>query len=216
MKTRVWILASVLMSCNADPQLQPPVVVPPPVLEEEVFDDTYTHANPAPKGPVVAEPTDADGKFARRISVEQLRNSIPALFDGITWTVGRNNANAFDALSRTLGEPDYVAVFNENRDPSPLFAKYMDDMAGDVCGKAIERDQTGSGAKLVMVQSDVDANLHHLRLKLHGIWVPDGSMEGLGDLRRLHDDIYGATNDPAQAWFGVCVAMLTAPELMAY
>ena len=219
MKTRLWILASVLMACDAAPLTQqpPPPMNPPPVVEP-VFDDTYTHANPASKGPVLINPSDADGKYARRISVEHLRNSIPALFDGITWTVrvGRNDVNAFDSLSRTLGEPDYVAVFNENRDPSPLFAKYMDDMAGDVCAKAVERDVAGSAAKLVMVQSDVDANLRYLRLKLHGIWVPDSSMEGLGDLRQLYDDIYGGTNDAAQAWFGVCVAMLTAPELMAY
>jgi hypothetical protein len=213
MNARVWILASVLIACDA---AQPPPVVPP--AGETVFEDVFAHAEPDSKGPVVLNPMDADGKEARRISVAQLRSSIPALFDGITWTVrvGQQNRNAFDQLSRTLGVPDYIAVTTENRDPSPLFAKYMDDMAGDVCGKAIARDQAGGQAKLVMVMDDVDANLRYLRLKLHGIWVPDGSMDGLGDLRTLYDDIFGETNDAAQAWFGVCAAMLTAPELMAY
>jgi hypothetical protein len=213
MKTRLWILASMVLACDAAPNEN----VPPPA-GEQVFDDTYEHANPSSKGTVSIDPSDAEGKLARRISVAQLERSIPALFDGITWTVraGRNDANAFNALSRTLGEPDYIAVTTENRDPSPLFAKYMDDMAGDVCGKAIERDVAGTAEKLVMVEEDVDANLRFLRLKLHGIWVPDGSTEGLEDLRRLYDDIYGETDDVAQAWFGVCVAMLTAPELMAY
>ena len=208
---RLWIFASLVMACDAAPVATPPT-------GEPVFDDMYTHANPASKGPAVLDPEDDAGKEARRISVEQLRNSIPALFGGITWTfqAGREQGNAFDLLSRTLGEPDYIAVTTENRDPSPLFAKYMDDMAGDVCGKAIARDQAGGQEKLVMVVDDVDANLRFLRLKLHGIWVPDGSMEGLGDLRQLYDGVYGQTNDAAEAWLGVCVAMLTAPEMMAY
>ena len=212
MKTRLWILTTILMACDAD------LSAPIPPEGETVFEDVYTHANPSSKGPVSISKSDADGKDARRISVEQLRRSIPLLFGGITWTVrvGRNDVDAFDALSRTLGEPDYIAITTENRDASPLFAKYMDDMAGDVCAKAIERDRTGSEEKLVMVQEDVDANLRYLRLALHGIWVPDSSMDGLSDLRRLYDDIFGETADAAQAWFGVCVAMLTAPELMAY
>jgi hypothetical protein len=209
------IMASILLgACDAE-QLAP---VTPPV-NEQVFDDAFTHANPSAKGPAVLNPqAEQDGKAARRVSIDQLRNSIPALFGGITWTmrIGRQEGTAFDLLSRTLGEPDYIAVTNENLDPSPLFAKYMDDMAGDVCTKAIEADRTSTGEKLVMVDADVDQNLRFLRLKLHGIWVPDGSTEGLGDLRRLYDDIFAETNDASEAWFGVCVAMLTAPETMAY
>ncbi len=214
MKTRLWILTCLLYACNAAP-----VGVTPP-LGEPVYEDTWTHANPGSKGPAVLSPSDANGKVARRISVEQLRRSIPQLFDGITWTirVGRNDLDAFDALSRTLGEPDYITVTSENRDASPLFAKYMDDMAGDVCGKAIARDRAGAPGDrpLVMVKDDVDANLRYLRLALHGIWVPADSTEGLADLHQLYDDVFTETGDSGSAWYGVCVAMLTAPELMAY
>ena len=46
------------------------------------------------------------GKRAQRLSVGQLRESIPFLFGGITWI--ENNKNMFDALSLTLGEVDYL------------------------------------------------------------------------------------------------------------
>jgi hypothetical protein len=191
--------------------------LPPP--GEQIHGDAWDPNDPSPIGPAVLTPGEAgSGKSARRMSVDQLRRSIPALFGGETWTIqiNRLEGTAFDLLARTLGEPDYIQVTEANEDPSPLFAKFMDDMAGDVCGKAIERDQTGTGEKLVMRHEDVDANLRFLRLKLHGIYVPDGSMEGLGDLRQLHDELLADGNDPGNAWFGVCVAMLTAPELMAY
>lgn len=154
------------------------------------------------------------------MSVDQLRRSIPLLFGGETWTMPfrGEQANAFDLLSRTLGEPDYVEVNDENREPSPLFAKYMDDMAGDVCTKAIARDETAGAndERLVMVEEDVDQNLRFLRLKLHGLYVPQDSTDGIAELRALFDDILAETSDARIAWYGVCVAMLTAPELMAY
>jgi hypothetical protein len=155
------------------------------------------------------------------MSVDQLRRSIPMLFGGITWTVdvqGRP-VNVFDSLSRTLGEADYIQVTESNGDPNPLFAKFMDDMAGQVCGQAVARDgQTPEASSRLVVREpgDPEANLRFLRLKLHGIYVPEGSTEGLGELRGLYEDILGDTGDAAQAWVGVCVAMLTSPEFMAY
>jgi hypothetical protein len=156
------------------------------------------------------------GKRARRISVNHLRQSIPALFGGISWTNPNGSQNQFDKLSQTLGEADYLNVTLENREPSPLFAKFMDDMAGNVCEKAMREDDQGTSQHIMVYPDDVDANLRFLRLKFHGIYVPDGSVEGLTDLRALYEDILSLTNQPAQAWSGVCIAMLTAPEFMAY
>ena len=142
------------------------------------------------------------------------------LFNGVTWEEAYRgmNMNAFDALSRTLGEADYIEVTAPNTEPSPLFAKFMDDMAGNVCEAAVtaDRQANSSNRSVVQFENDVDQNLRFLRLKLHSIYVPDTSMEGLEDLRQLYDDILGDTNSPEQAWTGVCIAMLTAPEFMAY
>lgn len=156
------------------------------------------------------------GKRARRISVDNLRQSIPQLFDGINWTNGNGSRNQFDQLSGTLGEADYLNVTQENTEPSPLFAKFMDDMAGHVCEKAVDGDAQGASQHIVMYPDDVSANLRFLRLKFHGIYVPENSNESLADLRALYEDILSLTNEPKQAWYGVCVALLTAPEFLAY
>ena len=44
----------------------------------------------------------------------------------------------WDVLSRTLGEADYVEVTENNVEATPLFAKFMDDMAAQVCSKALD------------------------------------------------------------------------------
>lgn len=214
MRNTTCMLAMLLsMACDA-------AVKPPEAPVEPIHEDAWTEANPTARGPAAINPEEAAGKEARRMSVDQLRRSIPLLFGGETWTMPfrGEQANAFDLLSRTLGEPDYVEVNDENREPSPLFAKYMDDMAGDVCTKAIARDETAGAndERLVMVEEDVDQNLRFLRLKLHGLYVPQDSTDGIAELRALFDDILAETSDARIAWYGVCVAMLTAPELMAY
>lgn len=160
-----------------------------------------------------------EGKWARRVTVDQLRRSIPTLFDGITWNIAARGRQVpgFDVLASTLGEPDYLQTTASNLDPSPLFAKFMDDMAADVCRQAVDRDRTANAVKLVIQHPDnIQQNLRFLRLKLHGIHVPSDSMEGLGELATLYSDILSGTNDPDQAWWGVCIAMLTAPETLAY
>jgi hypothetical protein len=162
------------------------------------------------------------GHTALRMTVDQLRRSIPALFGGITWKVTRGGQQVvgFDALSRTLGEADYLAVTSDNRDASPIFEKFMDDMAGNVCDQAMAFDHTVSaGDQRLIIQSDtdIDQNLRFMRLKFHGLYVAPGSTEGISDLRGLYDQCAQDANGNADAGWGcVCVAVLTAPEFMAY
>lgn len=185
--------------------------------------DSWTYPMPESQTEVPLQPTnsgpESTGKQTRRMSVDQLRRSIPALFAGLTWTVPARPqpAPGFDVLASTLGEPDYIQNTANNLDPSPLFAKFMDDMAASVCRQAIERDTAGGRDPLVVQHPDSrQANLRFLRLKLHGIYVAPDSMEGLEDLQTLYSETLEATEDASQAWWGVCIAMLTAPEMMAY
>ncbi|CAN0566460.1 unnamed protein product, partial [Laminaria digitata] len=162
---------------------------------------------------------ESSARQSRRLTVDQLRRSIPALFGGITWTVPARPqpVAGFDALASTLGEPDYIQATTNNLDPSPLFAKFMDDMAASVCRQALDRDATGESPALVLQHpSNPQENLRFLRLKLHGIHVAPDSMEGLEDLYGLYTETLATAEDPAQAWWAVCIAMLTAPEMMAY
>lgn len=185
------------------------------------FPEAWAPSSPEDRGTATLDPgaVSGDGKIARRLSVDQLRRSIPRLFDGITWTmaVRREQVPGFDALSRTLGEADYIEATFDNLEPSSLFHKYMDDMAGDVCTKVVARDSAAApGERILVVEpNDVARTLGFMRLKLHGIYVPEGSTEGLEELVELHADI-AAGGTATDAWYGVCVAMLTAPEFMAY
>jgi hypothetical protein len=189
---------------------------------EQTFPDDFNPAAEDNRGEAVLEPEILKtGRNARRLSVDNLRRSIPLLFGGITWTarVQNREVEVFDRLSLTLGEADYIQVTENNSEPNPLFSKFMDDMAGQVCGKAVARDQETNEASERLVArfpNDPAANLRFLRLKLHGIYVPEDSTEGLEDLIRLHEEVIEDTNDTTEAWKGVCIAMLTSPEFMAY
>jgi hypothetical protein len=212
-------LGALLAACDKS---EPPAGIPPGM--EMTHPDIWTPSGPSEVGPGSLDPVViAEGKVARRVSVDQLRRSIPALFDGIEWTVpagnnGRQQAPGFTVLSRTLGEADYLQATASNLDASPLFAKFMDDMAGDVCTKALEHDRAATmpAQKVLLRETDIDANLRWLRLKLHALDVPAGSTDGIADLRRLYDEVVAETSNSDDGWYAVCVAMLTAPEMMAY
>ena len=54
-----------------------------------------------------------------------------------------------------------------------------------------------------------------LRLKLHGVLVPPDQDAGIANYLTVHQQIL-AEEGLGQAWLGVCMAMLTAPEFMTY
>ena len=209
---RTITLALLFVGCSEANEGPSPSAEPTTNLDPTVVGPGTVTPNPTP--------TEAAGQIARRLTVDQLRRSIPALFDGITWTFDSRagRVNAFDTLAQTLGEADYLQVTYENTEPSAMFAKFMDDMAGDVCGKAVTRDESAPADQRIIAPyaEDVYRNLRFLRLKLHGIYVPDASEEGLQDLAQLHNDVLAETNSITAAWYAVCVAMLTAPEFLSY
>jgi len=173
--------------------------------------------------PLLGADPESTERQTRRLTVDQLRRAIPDLFGGETWNIERagREFNLIDSLASTLGEADYNEITTPLTDPSPLFQKFMDDMAGQMCSKAVQSDgQTASVSDRLVVKypDDLDANLRFLRLKFHGIYVAaDAALDGdgLNDLRRLFSDI-ASSEDEQSAWIGVCMAMVTSPEFLAY
>ena len=161
---------------------------------------------------------DPVGRQAKRVSIAQLRVSIPQLFGGLTWTSGTGNESMFDQLSRTLGEPDYLEVTRENRDITPLFLKFMSDMAGQVCRKAVfaDRDQSDEQKRVLMRHADVNTNLRWLKLKFLQIDVAADDKDGIRHLRRVYDATLAATKYREKGWEAVCVALLTSREFLTY
>jgi hypothetical protein len=173
-------------------------------------------------GPVAAF---AEGRTPHRLNVAQLDRSIERVFGKRWMFAGPPTLYIFDFLAAMLGQPDYISETLETRDPSPLFAKLMDHMASSVCYDAVNADGARPESDRVIARypTDIDRNLRYLRLRLHGVYIPEDSSAGLDALRTLFEtvrDNQPATVPPALhvpvAWMAVCVAMTTDPEFMIY
>ena len=172
---------------------------------------------------------------AQRMSVRQLRASLPVILGGETWKVGA--VNGFDARSVTLGEPDYIGVVDENFEPSPLYVKFMGDMARDACNRALAVDVAqptmairsiekfvGLTDTVASNKAGVDENLRYLRLAFHGMKVAATDEQPIAALRTLFDESVKAAKGTGaltqahvtEGWRTVCVALLTAPEYHLY
>ncbi len=184
-------------------------------------------------------PTVASGG-AQRLSVAQLRSSLPVILgaDGsgnpVTWRVGA--AVGFDSRSATLGEADYLNRVDDDLEPSPLYLKFMFDMARDSCNRVITADAARAPSAKVLTRfvnatdtvasakANVDRNLRSLRLQFHGIKVADADDAGIAAYRKLFDDTVKAAagagtpnaGHVTEGWRAVCVALLTAPEYHFY
>jgi hypothetical protein len=178
---------------------------------------------------------------AQRVSIAQLRGAFPVILGkdvngkDITWMSGSNPA--LDKMADVLGEADYAFVTQDNRDPSALYLKFMDDAARDVCGRALTADAARpSAADRVLLRhvgptdtettnaAGVAQNLDYLLLRFHGIKVKEGDTVRTAPLVKLFTDSVtaAAAGKPVTAaevtegWRAVCVALITAPEFHLY
>lgn len=176
----------------------------------------------------------------RRMTVDQLQATLPILAGNdlsgkpIQWTV-QVRTGLVDALSdlglgKTLGRPDYVAVTDEPAQPSTLYAKFMDDMARDVCPKILTADYgrpdptTRTLLPLTALDNVQDAaslhaNMRYLVLKFFGEKVSDDA--SVADLKALFDSTVSEAegSDATRArvgWNAVCVALFLSPALHIY
>ena len=109
------------------------------------------------------------------------------------------------ALGLTLGSPDYIYVTEEPAQPTALYAKFMDDMARDVCGKM--------GEQLVRFQ-DPEANLRYLMLRFLGEKVAGTDTQTTAPLRAVFDA--ASESDSATGWQAVCVSLFLSPAFHLY
>lgn len=246
------LLASLTQGCQGESSMQGNVVpkegeaptLPP---REEVKDDNKGEEPEPSVDPLQAPPlttlphemlpdveTTIAGRRSQRLSVDQLRRSLPMLL-GRSWADSRGR-DYLDIYANSLGEADFQTINHDIREPSSLFAKTMDDMAGKVCREAVLADSTAAEAErnLVRFPEDIDRNLRWLKLKFHGLYVPEGCDEGISALRTLYTEVETACatgEDPDKAcprswsnaykelspgWMAVCAALITDPEFMAY
>lgn len=134
-------------------------------------------------------------RLPRRLSYLQLRRSVTTLL-GTSWV--EDGVDVLALLAPTLGDPDYQEITTENLETSPLFVKFMEDLANNVCAIAPLATLAPAG--------NPEADVRALKLALHGEHLPPGD-PSLEPLLRLH------ASDGIRA---VCVALLGAPEFYLY
>jgi hypothetical protein len=192
-----------------DPQ---PVVVPPdpgapPVMSH--WDPVSVDAGRVSSGPV------AVGRRTRRLSVEQLRASLPAVFDGETWRFpvvgadggvvplpdgGELSVFPIDFVAPVLGEADYLTEFRESQDVTPTFLKLLDNAASNVCVRVVSKDLLepvparrvfvrflpGATASAAERDQALRDTLRFVRLKYHAVYVPPNDTQAIADLEAVY------------------------------
>jgi hypothetical protein len=170
------------------------------------------------------------GRLARRMTVAQLRASIPVLTGGIVWIedFGQGPVDMLQVLAPTLGQPDYRLVTTESLDPNLIVAKFTADIATSVCPAWIAAEATRAEAdRTFLAHSDFDsvapedvrATLRWLSLWLHGRAIADGEDGALASLETLFGDAASAAAPGFGArdgWTAVCMGMLTDPGFILY
>lgn len=191
--------------------------------------------------PNVAISKPIQSAYPQRLRVGQLRGILPSVMgtevDGgvITWKVG--STPGLDTYGDTLGEADYLNITEDNLEPSPLYLKFMDDAARDVCSRALNADYikivaadrtilrfADKAQHLLNAPAAIDANLRYLKLRFHGIKVDATNDSEIAGLRTMFSQVTLAaagttsvdSNDIKEGWRAVCVSLVMAPEFHFY
>lgn len=187
-------------------------------------DDDPAKAVPIrPLGDAVAQPADArpgphpslgetiSARGPRRLSVDELERTWEAVLELDPGTVVIP-----EALARSLGDPDYLSVTTPNLEPSPLFMKFMTDLALILCRSRLELDAQLPNALRITLRRDVDAGLQALLLRFWALDAPDPAHPDRVRLRQAFDAGAEGVGDPSGGWLAACVALGTAPEFLLY
>ena len=121
-----------------------------------------------------------------------------AIAEYLAANLREDGLDVLGVLGPTLGDPDYQEITTENLDASPLYVKFMEDMAASVCAAAPMNVLAPYGRR--------EDDVRSLKLTFHGEYVPPGEA-GLEPLLSLYD------SDGPRA---VCVALLSGPEFFLY
>ena len=214
----VAVLSVGLLLAGCGPE-EEPLPVPSPAVEPVAVG--LTEGLP---GNLVPPPQPGE-RDRRRMDIDQLDAAIQQVTGGLYWRVG--TTNQFQALSATLGKPDFIDATSEDLAPSLLFQKFLGDAAASVCtelavvdpGRA-ERDRTlllhaGPTDTLESNPDAIEANLVHLLLRYHGRRLEPGD-EQLNAWRWLFESSSHLNNDPVASWRAVCVGLISHPDFYTY
>lgn len=195
--------ASLSIACGETDRAEPSRATGVPV------DEVHGDWNPG-DGP--SAPLDVAAASARRMSVAQLERSLE-----VVGGLPEGSVVLPPNLAFTLGQPDFQSVTEPSREPSPLFMKFMVDLAGFVCVRILEADRARpSEARVLSRHDDLDENLRSIWYRFTGI----SGAEAEADVERLRTAYESATastdDNPDAGRVAVCMAAATSPEFLLY
>lgn len=203
----------------------------------EPVDNTPTEGDPNEGEPgegevtddPVAQPLSVLGRDARRLTVQQLAQSIPVLTGGIEWVedFGQGPVNMLELLGGALGDPDYLLVTTESLEPNLMIAKFVEDAAGRICLDWVDAEFQRAESERTMIQhadtgsleqSDIRGTIDWLQLRFFGR-MPADDNPTTDALYSLFESASSAAA-PGQAardgWLAVCLAVMTDPGFIVY
>ena len=202
-------------------------------FDVEYSDETDVRLMPEQPVGVLVQP-----RPRRRMNVDQLQNAMAQVSGGIGWTErqGRNEVNLFQTLAGTLGKPDFRERTDEELDPTVLFQKFLGDASRSVCSKMLQADLDHEQAvtngdlsdwqpRLLVEVSSTDTlasspeayadNVRLMIQRFHGRTLDVGD-PGLANWHWFVRSAVHVTQDPKQAWLGLCVALFSHPDFYTF
>jgi hypothetical protein len=164
-----------------------------------------------PDGHPDLAPLAIASRGTRRLSVDQLSRSIDVIGQLPIGTV-----KLPDSLALALGRPDYLHVTDETLEPSPLFMKFMMDLAGSVCTNLSDYDPMRPEAQRVLTRyADEEQNLRYMLVRFTGL---EGARADAYVPRLKTARAAGAQSARGEkgGWEAVCIALITSPEFLVY
>lgn len=200
MNTRALSLLVLFAGCAGE-EVGTPAKEPRRIYEEEMPPLPDDHPDVGSLGVLSRGP--------RRLSVPQIERTLEVI------TGFPEGSIVLDGnLARSLGEPNYLRVTEESLVPSPLFMKFLMDVAGFVCPAVREADNSRPESEVVLARfPDPDENIRYLLLRF--LSLDGAAADGYASRLRVVYDAAGATN-PSDGWQAVCVALITSPEFLLY
>ena len=207
-----------VLSCSPDE------MVKPSAERREILDTGSTVTSPtlpevseSEVGEGSIEPVErAPARRLKRMTVAQARDSMVQISGGVHW--GSEGESYWDEYSETLGVADYQLRVENDRSPSVMFQKFLDDAATATCMGWIQAPETTFFAvedRASMVREDIVANIVSLRWQIQGK-VKDATVPIIEDYETLFVKAHQRTESTESAWQTVCVAMFTHPDFFMY
>ena len=210
-----------MLSCTPDETVKSPA----PSVEISDTGSTVT-SPPLSELPEVSESEVGEGSIEpvervrsrrlKRMSIAQARDSMVQISGGVHW--GTADESFWDEYAETLGVADYQLRVENDRSPSVMFQKFLDDAATATCMGWIEAPESTFFSiedRASMVRGDILANIVALRWQIQGK-AKDATLPIIEDYESLFVKAHQRTESTESAWQTVGVAMFTHPDFFMY